>query len=77
VSRMADYEIRISNDMCQPSEGVTRVVMFNPPDRKVLDCSRLFVSATMGRESPEEQNRFSCVIGQLFLIKSKAAWYLV
>lgn len=47
--------------MCQPSEDVIKVVTFNPPDMKVLDCLPLFISAGTWQEKVQ---------------KSKTAFYM-
>lgn len=42
--------------MCQPSEDVIKVVTFNPPDVKVLDCPPLFISAGTWEEKVQKNN---------------------
>jgi len=46
--------------MCQPSEGVIKVVPFNPPDVKVLDCLPLFISAGTWEEKVQESQTAFC-----------------
>lgn len=58
MSQMAGCEIRflkrIRIDMCQPSEDVIKIVTFNLPDGKVLDCLSLFISAGTWEENVQK-----------------------